>query len=302
MGAPNDYFVRPSTGSDAADGLTHANGWKTKQHALDTIVQDVTDGDRINMNSEADDVLSAVLDYSNYGSPSNTAPLITQGYTATVGDGGKGGLSGGGSVGLVSGGAIDGLTFKDMHLHNCGAAQIIDMDNFAYFENCEIDNTSGGGLRFDIGAVLNCYIHNIGANGIRIDLGGLVYRCVVADTGGNTMGNAMQLAGSSRIIALENIIHLNSTAGIGINVDQANIWVIGNSVFNEAAGTNSGIDFASNLDGVCLNNLAEGWSGSGGIGAKYGNCAMVGGNAFFNCETDTTKADVILDLGADESL
>ena len=73
MGAPTEYYVRPVNGDDTDDGLSHATAFKTTQFALDNITQG-TSGDRININDEGDEVLTAALNTTTYGTPTAAKP------------------------------------------------------------------------------------------------------------------------------------------------------------------------------------------------------------------------------------
>lgn len=301
MAAPTNYFVRPVTGNDTTgDGLSHATAWKTSAKAEATIVRDAVNGDQVNMNDEGDDVLSAAMTFANYGNASTGAPLIFKGYTLVPNDGGVGGLSGGGSVGIANKNSQDVTGFIDMHLHDCGAANIVDLDNNCFATNCEIDDTSGNGFQADNDLILvGCHLHNIGGNPINGIGTGAVYRCAIID-GANTAGTAIQNVGH----ALHNIIHLNSTGGKGVNCSDGSI-VIHNSIFNEAAGTQAGIMATGNFLGIVMNNIVEGFSGVGGVGIDYSTICpyAAGGNAGFNNTTNFVTNDFLAkDYGDDEAL
>ncbi len=307
MAAPNEYYVRPTNGSDAADGLSHANAWKTLEHAVTTVVQDSTDGDRINMNDEADNVLSAALDIDGvgqYGNPANPqSPLIIQGYTSVAGDGGIGGISGGGSVSIVNDSVVDAVNFVDMHLHNCGSAVIVKLDNNCRFINCEFDNTSGDGLEADFATmVCNCHFHNIGGEGCRIGDGQVL--ASFFKNGTNDFNQAIIQDGQGAAIIAFNVISLDgSSDGIHFGTHS----VVHNNTIYASSGTGEGISSASAVTAAAIfNNYIEGFSGTGGDGLLLisgAKVALYGHNKFFNNTADETlTGDVFLNLGNNDVL
>src|SRR5580692_8301963 len=117
------YYVDPAAGVDTPAGGTIGAPWLTTQYALNHITQGAG-GDQINIKAGLDDVLSAALSLSTYGTPTFTKPLDFRGYTAVANDGGIGGVNGNNSNGIISS-ASAYISCKDLHLHNCGSANII---------------------------------------------------------------------------------------------------------------------------------------------------------------------------------
>ena len=311
MAAPNDYFVRPVNGSDASDGLSHANAWKTIDHALDTdgggITRDATDGDRINVNAEGDDVLSAALDIDGagrYGNPTKTAPLFIQGYTSTPQDGGIGGISGGGSVSVIDDTTVDSVYLIDLHLHNCGSGYIVRLDNDCHVINCEFDNTTGNGLDSDLdGYVKDSHFHNIGGVGVSINDGSISH-CFLKN-GTNKFSKAIRHAADGPLTIMDNIISIDGTSdGIKFR-DGASIK--NNTVYsNGGSGEGISAEFTAEIAAGIFNNFVEGFSGAGGNGIEIVSTAGVafyGHNKFFNNATDEDlSGDIWLNLGNNDVL
>ncbi len=268
--------------------------WATIQHAADFTTQGAS-GDRFNIRDTADDVLAAAMDWSTYGGPSFTKPLIIQGYTTAAGDGGIGGISGGGAVGMFASSSLDDVTIIDMHMHDCGAAAIISLDDDIRLYNVELDNTTGMGITVNDDAYLwNVYSHNVGAYGIDTGSAGRVLFCVV-ENGVNDVSRAINVSTNSEV---QNCIVSVDSSSDGIVVGFA-CRVENNSVYS-AAGTGQGIIIGSR-GGTLLNNIVEGFSGVGGIGYDINaDLNLYGHNSAYN---NTTNFDVLagtmqcLDLG-----
>lgn len=305
MAAVNNYFVRPVNGNDSTgDGLSHSTAWKTVQKALDDIVRDANDGDRINVNDEGDDVLSAALDIDGvgkYGNPITDAPLIIQGYTSTPEDGGIGGLSGGGSVAIVADNVVDSVHFKDMHLHNCGNNTVIDLDNHCVFWGCEVNNANLNGIQADSYVlVANCHFHDLGGSGVEI-LSGHVLHNFFKNDGTRDFSVAVYISSGSASSG----IHFNvlSLDGASDGIRLADGCAIENNSIYSNGGTGQGLItfFSSSTPILVANNVVEGFSGTGGIGislAASGKIYMYINNKYFNNATnENLLGDVDLSAG-----
>lgn len=291
----SEYYVDPNGGNDTTGDGTIGTPWATVQHALDTITRNSTDGDRINVKAGTADVLSATLSLATYGGPTNTTNLIIQGYTSTAGDGGIGEISGAGTYGICS--AFQYSVFAYMKLGNCGSADVLDFAGGSSAINCEIYSSSGFGV--DCGQnsiVLGCWLHDLTGtqaidNGINVRIGYNYIDCAVTtsviDDGSPSVifGNIIDLSGAD-------------TSVVGINATQIGMTVVGNTIFCSNANTSQGI-YINSHGILALNNIVEGWSGTGGDGieksANY--CSYVGANAVYNCTTpytlDNTKQTIV---------
>ena len=115
------------------------------------------------------------------------------------------------------------------------------------------------------------------------------------DSGATTGGVGIYLNSDST--AFHNVISMDSTgaSSYGIRVGNTRTTVIGNTIFNQAAGTGSGIwvDSSARDYAVYLNNIVCGFSGTGGIGIEMNgsDTRVYGHNKFWNNSTN-------IDLGA----
>ena len=174
--ALTETYVDPSIAGDSGAG-TSGDPYGDLQYALNTMTRDGTNGDRINIKAGSDEVLSAALSLATYGTPTNGARLLFQGYTSTAGDGGIGGISGNGSYSLFSS-APNYVGLIDMHIHNSGSATVMNLNSYCYTQNCEIDNTTGNGIVTGSNSqIVNCYIHNCGAIGCDTAIGCMIIGC-----------------------------------------------------------------------------------------------------------------------------
>jgi len=277
MGKPTARFIDPVNGNDTTgDGLAHGTAWATVQHALDNTTRDATNGNIFHINSSGDDTSSAPLDFTtfNSGGGSAGAPVIFEGYASTAGDGdfeagtGIGGISGGGSNSIFSSTGLSYIWMRHLHLHNCGSAAIINLDNQIRIFECELDNTSGNGIDVDNGSSIEgCHIHNVGGQGIRLfNATNAVAKYNFLANGTNDFsdaiatgnqhnrveGNIISVDGTSNGIALQgindrcenNTVYSSSTSGVGIRI-VANADIDAGIINNYVEGFDDGIDTAA---------------------------------------------------------
>lgn len=278
--ALSEYYIDPASGNDSTGNGTSGTPWKTVQHALDTITRNATDGDRLNVKAGAADTLGAALSLTTYGTPTSAAPVVIQGYTSTAGDGGIGELNGGGTVGIVSGGKFY-VWFADMKLGNCGSADVLDVDYDAQILHCEIYGTSGFGI--DPGTTLRCigcWFHDLTGT-YAIDAGN--YHQIVGNYFNVATTTGVINTGASSVVAFNVINHATDTSINAINGGNF-LLAINNTVYTNTA--NTGAAFSATLGSCILNNVMEGWSGTGGKGVSTTTTSFLGANAYYN---DATK-------------
>lgn len=268
-----EIYVDPSIAADSGAG-TIGDPFGDLEYAIEQTTFDTTNGTRVNIKTGTDEVLAANLATALANTtttpawvPTAAAPCIFQGYTSAAGDGGIGGISGGGSVSVLLSATLDYISLIDLHLHNTGANTIIDLDNNCSVIGCELDNATTFGLRLDLDCVaMNNYIHNVGGTGL--ELGGGVIAFNRIENGTTSVTHAIN-AVTGDVLIYRNIIKISGTSN-GI-LAGTNSWVMSNSVFSDG-GTGYGIapNAANRYLMAVMNNVVEGFSGTGGIGFDMG--------------------------------
>ena len=292
-----EYYVDPTSGSDATgNGTSDGTAWATVQKALNTITQG-TFGDRINVKVGSADVLSASLTFATYGVPAVTKPLVVQGYTTTAEDGGIGEIDSNGNA-VINDVTLDAVFLVDMKVGSSIANTnvLLALDNNCGMVRCEIYGSSNTvAIDVDLDCLLvDCYIHTVsgtkvvfGSNNLRI------FNCYIDGTAGAMNNGVIQNTGNDCKF-IDNIVHCNSTTARGMSVGGPDITIVGNTLYNAAAGTDGAIWSSSGAAGtgnVILNNIIEGWSGTGGLPIEYTSsghepCVIVAGNIYYDNATN----------------
>ena len=295
MGALTEIYVDPAIAADSGAG-TIGDPYGDLQYALNTVTRDATNGDRFNIKAGTAEVLSSAVTFATYGSPTTTAPVAFEGYTAAAGDGGVGEISGG-DANITLFPNTSNMIFKSLKLGNCGTNSVLIISTNCLVLDCEVHSADGNGVW--AGAtnivIVNNYFHDIGGYGVNGSSNMFVLNNYFLDGASRKFDRAIYIAGG---VAYGNIVSLNDTGGIGIYCNGAYCLIQNNSVFNAAAGTLYGILFASDfaITSACINNLVEGWSGAGGIGFyATSDTRLYRGNAAYNNTTNFDETDVNID-------
>ncbi len=304
---PTDTYVDPSIAANSGAG-TLGDPYGDLQYALDQVTRDTTNGDRMNVKSGTDEILSSALSLVSYGTPSPTAPLIFQGYSSAQGDGGVGGITGNGTNAMLAVTTHDGVGFVDMHLHNTGSANIVTVDANCFFLRCEIDNSTGQGITAGANCdVVGCYIHNIGGDGANMNGQNSTVMFNYFQNGTNDFGDDACECSNGTVV-MRNIFDLDGSSVAIRAAGSAYAYIANNSIYsNGGTGTGILLNSASSHTKI-LNNLIEGFSGTGGT-AIEGNGAtlvttIIGGNSYYNNDTDDNLTNnlIVLDYGGNETL
>lgn len=286
--APTEYYVDPSIAAASGSG-TIGDPYGDLQHALDTITQDTTNGDRVNVKAGTAESLAATLNLTTYGTPTAAAPLIIQGYTSAADDGGYGVIDGAGSYGSFSG-TQDYIFLKNMECRNSGAAVTVNLDRNCLVEACVFSNNTAGLLRLgERSSVFSSHFSDGSSYGVLIRSGTVedchfengtkdFNRCIwPTPTGATIRHNSFNVDGATDCVL------------VGGPVD-----IIGNS-FLSSSGTGAGIlyDSAIRHSQVIANNIFEGFSGVGGTAIDFASATVFNltyaNNAFYNNTSNETN-------------
>lgn len=307
MGTMTETYVDPAIAASSGSG-TIGDPYGDLQYALDTMTRDSTNGDRINIKAGTDEILAAALNLTTYGTPTEAAPLLLQGYTSTAGDGGFGGIDLNASYLLWASTIYDFIHHRHLIIHNGGNDMINIRNGCSVFE-CELkDNATANKYAINLdqgGRVVGCYIHNCKGTGIYFgSLSSIAYFNVIQSET-NAFDNAMWSQNYGNFFIGNHIILSGGGKGY---FGYGDAGFFAHNVFYSSSGTGTGIDLPSN-DGFntwILNNIFEGFSGAGGKGINSAAVTLgfVGYNAFYNNTTDQTLGDVLYDdrSGNDQSL
>jgi hypothetical protein len=288
MGALTEIYVEPAIAANSGTGVI-GDPYGDCQYALDTTARDTTNGNRFNIKAGTAEILAAALSLTTYGTPTSAAPLWFRGYTSAAGDGGIGKIDGNaGGFSTFAGSAH--VWFQDMELFNTGAADVVQigLEN-AGLIHCKIHGTTGIAIdetaAGNSGNIIGCYIYDFGTIGIRLSQGNIHANYIVLTTADNDAIVTQSVAGGSAMALniTRNIISIQGVNAEGIRLASGRTFFIANnSVYTTFAGTQRGI--LANGQGVCINNLVEGFSGVGGVGilTSTGDVAMVANNSVYN--------------------
>jgi len=308
--AISEIYVDPAIAGDSGAG-TIGDPYGDLEFAIEQETFDLTNGTRVNIKAGTDEVLVAKIDtamadtsVSIAWAPIEAAPLIIQGYTSAAGDLGIGGISGGGSVPIFDSSTLDHINLIDLHLHNTGVTDIVQLDDNCSAIRCEFDNTTQYGIQFDDSCLIaDCYFHNLasvtGRYGCRGDNLSIIRNNYIEISG---EGEGIFLVGGHAFRNIVKFTGTNTNTGISIITGSATH----NSIYS-AGGDGIGIDILANSAVIAVeNNLIEGFSASGGQAIDTNTGASTksyGGNSEFNCDAGFgTPLHDYAQLGDNETL
>lgn len=300
MAAPTDVYVNPALAANVGAGSA-GNPYGDLQYALNSVTRDSTNGNRFLIKSGTDEVMTAPIDLSTYGTPASTAPLIFEGYSTTAGDAnlntgvGIAGISGGGSVAVYNNsGSKSHIVFKHLRMHNSGSADICTIGADVFVYGCQFDNSTGSGVVYSSAnrsIVFGSYFTNLGAYGVNSPANAIVCTDCFFMNGTNDFVAAINGASNTGIIQ-RNIVWVDGSSN-GI-IYGGGMMVLQNSVLSNG-GTGTGLKASStSVAAWILNNVIEGFSGSGGIGINYNTPTRIChsmNNSYYNNETNYTSGN-----------
>lgn len=309
MGAPNDYYVHATEGSDATGDGSIGNPFATHIGALATLTQDSTNGDRINITGDVVATATIADSLGSYGTPTAKAPLIFNGLT-------DGGIDGDGTY-SISGELTSFVNYTNLKLHNCGSQMIIQL-KLASCINCEIyDGSYAGVYANSYGNVIGCNFYNVGSSAwdaqpLRLYVqSSAYYNYIKRGPTNNFAGNAGIYAQEYNNVVIGNIVDCtNGTGNIrGIQAPGDSAAVFNNTVIGNGSTSDGIMFYAINANQMVMNNIVEGFDGTGGVGIrlltheKTEAQAIIGHNAVYDCKTAYALGDdIILNIGENETL
>ncbi len=304
--APTNYYVDPALNSNSGTG-TLGDPFGDLQYALNTVTRDATNGDQFNIKAGTSEVLGASLSLSTYGTSTATAPLILRGYTSAANDGGTGVIDCGGYTMWAS--VYNYIILADLECHTFGNNNGISLGVQITAYRCYLHKGASaplskiGFITSGVAFVVGCRFGDYGSGGVLANIaGGLIYGCYAAL---GTSARGLQIADRGGAI-INNVIVAGATTAYGaVNNGTGLVSIIGNSIYNTAAGTAAGIQAGSSSSrpaGVILNNIIAGWSGTGGCAIEASADIQLNGfNAFYNNTATYEKQDTFIDLSANDT-
>jgi hypothetical protein len=294
-GDPGGSATGSPTASKVNIGLgTVGSPYADTQETLDTVTQDVTDGDKFNLKEGTDEILVTSLSFTTYGSPGQAYPVIFRGYTTAEDDGGRGSIDGN-SNSVVSNGTLSYVIWQDMHLHSSGSAQLYLGDNETHFVNVIFnDSTHTKPLEFDnYCSFIGCRFYNLDGVIEAASFCNFLYS-KIEESSNNTNWLIRFLAG--HCLFFGNTITLTSTTATNavLALNGQNDIVLHNTFYSANASRRTGTDLGNARVGMsAINNIYVGFSGVNGEGLSINsaNTALIVANKFYNNTVDVDASN-----------
>jgi hypothetical protein len=283
------YYVDPSIDSDSGSG-TIGDPYGDLQYALDSIYQDTTNGDRINIKSGTAEVLTGTLDYTTYGTPSISLPLHYEGYTSAEGDGGVGEIDGDGLYSIHDQSTFEGMHFRNLTLGNCGYNSVLEIDRFCGVHFCKIHTTSGNGVVSNgttSTAITHTWFDNIGGYGtVSINS---VHDCLFTNGATHSFNYGISGQGSKLNVVSRCCFKLSGTSG-GIYGSTTTYWDIRYNSFYTTGTAGTAVKYREVYGSNTEANLVQGFTNglTGYSSGEYGS-GLVLNNAFYDCTTNLSN-------------
>lgn len=310
----SEIYVDPAIAADSGSG-TIGDPYGDLEYAIEQETFDTTNGTRVNIKAGTDEVLAADLStaladtsVSIAWAPVVGAALVFQGYAATAGDGGRGGISGGDAVGIIDSTTLNYIHFRDLHLHSTGTAKFFQVNNYCSAISCELEGYTGTAAAIDVDAsftLMYCHVHSVNDNCLYFGEGGHVVQNVI-EVPATSNSYGLLAVGANCSISRNIIIVKGSATNYGMIVYNSDL-VEHNSIYCEGLGRGAGILLSSSRSGTNIrNNLVEGFSGTGGRGidcdASATTLTYFDGNAVYDCTTSYTQPTFVISGNTDNEI
>ena len=274
--AITNYFVDPSINANSGTG-TIGDPFGDLQYALDTVTRDSTNGDQFNIKAGTAEVLTGTLDFSTYGTPANTAPLLFAGYTSAADDGGIGIIDGDGLYKIAT---LPSYTHaRDMELRNVGSNQMISGHvQRTSLLNCILHGCTGSTYGIYGIRLYGCHLYDIGSSYMVANTSAFGSGFFQGPT--NTCSNSMGYLFDNLSFIGNVFVNTVDTARGIFGHNQSNWMCFGNSLLMNGGDAIHSSGGSANAGGI-FDNLIEGAA----TGIYSAGDQLVAGNAVFNSST-----------------
>jgi hypothetical protein len=250
-----------ATGSPVASTLTgvgsFADPYTDLQYAFDVVLRDAANGNRFALKSSVNYTLTKTLDLAFYGSPTNAAPLVIEGYTTNLGDGGIATIDGSGFT-ILNEVLKDFIHLLNIQFQNSGVNHLVQVDNKCLILNCIFDDAADGLITGEDDTVLNCSFTNISGTALANQAGASENLTSLYNYFKGNFDFAIDGESSELAIYIGNIMSLDGP-GMGIHLS-AWVIVVDNSIkFNGVTGEGYTQPFpVGSVPRHVFNNIVEG--------------------------------------------
>jgi hypothetical protein len=310
MAAPTLVYVNPALNSNSGSG-TSGDPYGDLQWALDHVTRDSTNGNKFLIKSGTAEVLTGVISLTTYGTPTNSAPCIFEGYTAVENDGGLGTISANNSAAFqIFNAGRNFVYWQNLEFTNSAhASGALALGNNNYVKGCYFHDCTAGILIHAIGVaciVAGNRVEDVASGSYGIYISGSGCKCsqnyIKGATGNAASRGIRNDATSSAIIEFNTVVNCNGNGLLLAAVCAAH----NNTVYTADAATGVGIETNAGATGPMdiVGNYVEGYSGSGGRGYLLASeMSAYGLNAAYNNATNVSMTgDSFRTPGANEVL
>lgn len=263
------YFIADD-GNDGTGAGTIENPWLTIQHALDSTTADATNPNQFNLKGTF--TITAELDFTIQGTPSQFNCPTFRGYGTTENDGIKATIIRNGSFAIVNFGGIgsrwidlvfDGngigsqliytnsnATYVRCKMFNCPTQYMNRFGTYAVIADCEMiaSTSTGVGINASQDAVIiNCYVE-APAIGLRLSgEGGSIRGNMIVISGAS--GNAIQALSAAKDMCQNSMVHTGTSTSSAIIAASSSIRGFGTAITNNLeAGFSAFVDYDNNAE------------------------------------------------------
>lgn len=276
------YYVSAATGLDADSGLTEALAWLTIDKAMNTVVA----GDKVWV--KADGNYAELVTIDTIGT--TTAPIVFEGYTTTLGDGGRATITGSSARAnciAVNAAITTSLyyVFKNIRCTAATAEGLLTVRNHLTLKNCKFDANGTDGCSCYLVSCEGCEFSSNGTTtshyGLRVAGGGTIcVGCTFASNAGiGLYGPGIPLVAVGCVF-FSNAAQNLYMGGVDILVTVANCTFDGDAKDSDSGIENSGAATLLAVINTVLYDCTTGW-----VAASNGGERNISRNNLVNANT-----------------